>query len=85
MMHPACMLVSDKMDANGQLVRVYFELGYSYRVILRFLKSLHGVSLSLRTLKRLLHKMGLKRRGVTSDVQAVADCMEVRCQDRELI
>ena len=63
------------MDSCGELVKMYFQLGFPYKIILRFLKGLHGVALSLRTLKRLLQKMGLQRRGVRS---SVAHCMEVR-------
>ena len=66
------------MDSRGELVKMYFQLGFPYKIILRFLKGLYGVALSLRTLKRLLQKMGLQRRGVRSSFELVADCMEVR-------
>ena len=55
-------------DDARSLVRLYFEAGYSYNLILCFLASLHGIVVSLRTLKRTLHKMGLRRRGVQTDI-----------------
>ena len=57
-------------------MRLYFEAGYSYKRILRFLASLHDVSISLRTLKRLLHRMGLKRRP-GSDLRRVVGAVQV--------
>ena len=65
--------VTELMDV---LVRLYFEAGYSYKRILRFLASLHDVSISLRTLKRLLHWMGLKRRP-GSDLRRVVGAVQV--------
>ena len=43
-----------------EVVSVYFHEGYSYRLILCFLAGVHGI---LRTLKRVLRKLGLRRRG----------------------
>ena len=65
--------VTELMDV---LVRLYFEAGYSYKRILRFLASLHDVSISMRTLKRLLHRMGLKRRP-GSDLRHVVGAVQV--------
>ena len=65
------------MDFQLQLVRMYFEAGFSYSVILRFLKGLHGMTLSLRTLKRLLRKMGLKRRGISTNIVLAEDFIQV--------
>jgi len=44
------------------LIRRYFEEGYEYQIILCFLYWVHGISLSLRQLKRLLKSMNLRRR-----------------------
>ena len=60
------------------LVRAYFEAGYAYSLILRFLESLHSITLSLRTLKRLLRQMGLRRRGSVRDFGHVSKCIEVQ-------
>ena len=46
-----------------ELIRVYFSEGYAYRLILCFLVGVHGITISLRTLKRELRKLGLRRRG----------------------
>ena len=35
-----------------ELIEYYFNCGYSYAVILEFLGKYHGMSISLRTLKR---------------------------------
>lgn len=69
--------IDHTMDCKD-LVRMYFEAGFSYVVILRFMKTLHSITLSLRTLKRLLSKMGLRRRNLTTDLKTVADHIEVR-------
>ena len=44
------------------LVEHYFHLGYDYGLILCFLHFLHGISISLRQLKRILKRLGLRRR-----------------------
>ena len=44
------------------LVEYYFHLGYDYGLILCFLHFLHGISISLRQLKRILRRIGLRRR-----------------------
>ncbi len=65
------------MELKERLVRLYFEAGYSYSLILKFLANLHGICLSLRTFKRLLRRYGLRRRGCNSDLNLVMDCIEV--------
>ena len=50
------------MMDREELIIFYFSLGHSYKRILNFL-SLHGVSLSMRQLKRKLKKLHLGRRG----------------------
>ena len=49
------------MDRD-QLIAWYFSLGYSYKLIVCFLYFVHGISLSLRQLKRILKKLNLRRR-----------------------
>ena len=49
-----------------EIVFVYFHEGYSYKLILCFLAGVHGIMTSLRTLKRVLRKLGLRRRGCSS-------------------
>ena len=47
------------MDEDD-LIRGYFHIGFSYKLIM----TLHGVVMSLRTLKSALKRMGLRRSGV---------------------
>ena len=44
------------------LIVEYFQEGYPYELILSFLALLHGFSLSLRQLKRILQLLNLRRR-----------------------
>ena len=48
--------------SRDSLITLYFLEGYSYRMILCFLCVVHSFSLSLRQLKRILRRKGLKRR-----------------------
>ena len=47
---------------RDDLVLHYFRGGHKYRIILRFLRNVHNIRLSMRQLKRLLHRLGLRRR-----------------------
>lgn len=58
-----------------QFIQLYFERGYSYRLILCFLLSCHGILLSLRTLKRTLKKMHLRRKGHVSQLVLAGSCI----------
>jgi arginine repressor len=50
-------------------LKYYFRKGYVYQDIVDNLKQYHSMDISLRTLKRDLNKLGLRRRKeVTSDV-----------------
>ena len=64
---------------RDRLIRYYFQLGYSYRLILCFLIALHGVCISLRTLKRILMRLDLRRRGRYTSLSRVSRCLLVRC------
>ncbi|KAK6488862.1 hypothetical protein HHUSO_G7811, partial [Huso huso] len=46
----------------SSLIAHYFDQGHSYDAILAFLSELHGIHLSMRTLKYKLKKQGLSRR-----------------------
>ena len=48
-------------DVRGTAIAKYFHQGYSYSLIVCFLEKVHGISISLRQLKRLLKKMNLRR------------------------
>lgn len=47
---------------RDSLIQHYFWEGYTYRLILYFPYFIHGISLSLRQLKRILRRQGLRRR-----------------------
>jgi len=49
------------------LIRNYFNQGYSYNEMLVSLLGVHGISLCLRQLKRILARLGLKRRVLGND------------------
>ena len=49
-----------------ELVRTYFSEGYAYKMILCFLVGVHGIVMSMSTLKRIVRKLHLRRRGRSS-------------------
>ena len=49
-------------SSRDELIVWYFSLNYSYSLILCFLQFVHGISLSLRQLKRHLKRLNLRRR-----------------------
>ena len=59
---PLCVLGVDR--TRDALILRYFSLGYEYGLILCFLHFLHGVTISLRQLKRILRRLGLRRRAL---------------------
>ena len=55
----------------------YFRLGLDYTEILLYLVLFHGITLSLRQLKRILKTKGLgRRRGNPSDLREVCEAIE---------
>ena len=54
---PACAA-----DTRDDIIRVYFSRGYTYSLIVCFLQFVHGISVSLRQLKRILRRLNLRRR-----------------------
>ena len=47
-------------DIEREMTEYYFHCGYENKVILDFLASHHGISMSLSTLKRRLREYGLR-------------------------
>lgn len=88
------------MDRN-YLIREYFKLGLKYSDIIKSMDELHGYVLSIRSLKRIIKKMGLHRRKYKSDILQVAlfvfeECemhgqmhgyrwMHLKCHEMELV
>ena len=54
-----------------ELLRYYFQKGFSYKNILLFLSKYHDTEMCMRTLQQRLHDMGLKRRNVLYNIQEV--------------
>ena len=57
------------------LIAWYFDLGYSYPLIICFLYYIHGINLGLRQPKRILKRLNLKRKKVLTPAlcsQAIA-------------
>ena len=65
--------ISFKFD---DLIERYFRLGLQQWEILAFLMLQHGIQLSLRQLKRILSRRGLRRRNNTSDMEDVFKAIE---------
>jgi len=59
---------------RDSLVQQYFDLGLSYVEIISFLLLIHGTSLRLGQLKRILRRKGLTRRQNYSDPGEVVRC-----------
>ena len=60
------------------LIKNYLREGYTYWLILCFLAGVNGIFISMRTLKRKLHCMGLERKGNYSSTMDVVDCVQVK-------
>ena len=58
------------------LIEQYFSTGLGYDEILLFLGLLHGITLSIRQLKRILLARGLRRRGNSSDPRQVCRAVQ---------
>ena len=65
------------MDEH-ELLRSYFDKGYTYKDIRDFMEVKHGISLSEDQLRRKLKTLGLKRRG--SSVELPFDEVEAAIQ-----
>ena len=67
------------------LIRSYFSQGYTNSEIVGFLALQHGVIVSVRTVKRILQRMGLKRASVNNEspiellVNAIVEELENSC------
>lgn len=61
---------------RDELIVKYFYLGLTAPEILLYLANIHGISLSLRQLRRVLNRLGCNRRVNKSDVDEVCDAIE---------
>ena len=62
--------------SRNLLIQEYFNLGFGYTEILAFFCIIHGIRLSLRHLKRILCRIGLRRRGMSSNLHDVVSAVE---------
>ena len=67
-------------EDRDALIEDYFGLGFSYSELLSSLLVYDGIRLSLRHLKRILKKRGLRRRNIQSNVERVIDAVEHELQ-----
>ena len=65
-------LLHSMVHLASPIVRFYFALGLRYLEILEMLARIHGIVISLRTLKRILSEAQLHRRKKQSDILDVA-------------
>ena len=61
---------------RNDIIESYFRLGLHYTEILLYLMLFHGITLSLRQLKRILKTKGLGRRINRSDLREVIQAVE---------
>ena len=64
------------MSQLEELIFKYFEDGFWYKEILEFLIFVHGYSLSLSSLKRILRRNNKKRRALRCSQQELSDAVE---------
>ena len=61
---------------RGEIIKKCFNLGVNYVEILSFLVNVDGIHIGLRQVKRILKKLGCRRRGVRSNFDDIAWVME---------
>ena len=67
--HLCVIEILDNNDDERNYIEYYFHLGYKYEDIVNLLSTYHGISMSVRTLKRKLLKYGLQKKNVNIDEQ----------------
>ena len=65
-----------RTDDRDTIIEHYFKLGLQYTEILAFLKSLYGIQLSLRQLKRILRAKSLRRRSDNATVDEISAAIQ---------
>lgn len=58
-------------DHRNSLISQYYQSGLKYKDIVRILMNHHGISISLRQVKRVLRQLGLSRRTYSCIVDVV--------------
>ena len=63
--------VTEREASVDELIQGYFHRGYPYQVIVGLLEKQDGVRMHVRTLKRKLKDLGLKRKAANHDEEIV--------------
>lgn len=81
--HYQCQVMeSEEASKENQLIVKYFKYGYTYSKICSMLHQRHEISLSLRTLKRRMKSIGLKRRSIVeSPIEEIAAAIILECTE----
>ena len=61
-MYARVIAVMDRARDRDALIKRYFLQGYEYKFIVQFLQEVHGIAMSIRTLKRILARLNLRKR-----------------------
>ena len=61
---------------RDHLIETYFNLGFSHSEIASYLAVAHGILISIRQLKRILKRKGLRRRGKQAELGLVISTIE---------
>lgn len=67
------------MDLN-KIIKKYFDMGLNYTEILKFVHKNDNISMSLRTLKRILKSLSLARQKNFSSIATVSDFLSSQVQ-----
>lgn len=68
--------ILDSDDEQRNYIEYYFHLGYKYEDIVNLLNIYHGISMSVRTLKRRLLKYDLKKKNVNINEQELRNIIQ---------
>ena len=63
--------------ARDDLICAYFNMGYSYNLIICFLATVHGIKISLASLKRALRTRNLRRRRHNFSISLLRQALSV--------
>ena len=66
-----CRVAEDAINNIDEVITGYFYRGYQYSAIIGLLKKYHRADIHVRTLKRKLKELGLKRREANCDEETV--------------
>ena len=70
-------LLQVAMYSREDIIQFLFMEGFKYGLILCFLAKMFGIVISMRTLKRILKRLGLRRRGAHLNLRSVTQCLQV--------